>query len=381
MAGFQFIHVETYGRVASKGAKRARWTIREVIAEAGREPGACAHVAEPRPPVLLHGQPPAEVERELLAEAEATRDAAGRRHRRDAQLLLAGVVSYPARLGNATDAERSAFAAWERDTLAWLRKTYGKRLRCVIRHEDEPFLHLHWFAVADLAAGERPDAIHPGRHAMAEAKVAGVESKAELDRLYREAMRRFQDDYHSAVGARQGLTRRGPGRRRLTRAEWHAERAAAEHTAGVMRRSDTVVEFAAELEHANTMLAIEVANEGLGRRIAERERNEWRDTAKSLSAELAASQEARARTEADLVAERRRGDELERLLAEARQRTAAVVEQATALMRSLLHPLRSALPRPEWLPRELWNRLSRIARPVRPPMPPSQRSINRDHER
>ena len=41
-------------------------------------------------------------------------------------------------------------------------------------------------------------------------------------------MRATQDDFANRVGQRFGLARIGPGRRRLTRAQWQAEQAQAE---------------------------------------------------------------------------------------------------------------------------------------------------------
>jgi hypothetical protein len=43
------------------------------------------------------------------------------------------------------------------------------------------------------------------------------------DQAYRAAMREWQDSYHETVAIACGLTRLGPQRRRLTRAEWQAE--------------------------------------------------------------------------------------------------------------------------------------------------------------
>jgi len=53
MSGFQFVHVECYGRTAGKGKAGGR-TLRSVVEEAEREPQVCPHVDEPQPPNLLH---------------------------------------------------------------------------------------------------------------------------------------------------------------------------------------------------------------------------------------------------------------------------------------------------------------------------------------
>jgi len=48
------------------------------------------------------------------------------------------------------------------------------------------------------------------------------------DATYKSAMRAWLDDYHAKVAQPCGMTRLGPGKRRLTRAEWHAEKRQAE---------------------------------------------------------------------------------------------------------------------------------------------------------
>src|SRR5260221_6509599 len=68
---YQFLHVEIYARARSGKSKSDRWTVRDIFAELNREPGACPHVADARSPLLRHGEPPAEVERQLLAGADA----------------------------------------------------------------------------------------------------------------------------------------------------------------------------------------------------------------------------------------------------------------------------------------------------------------------
>jgi hypothetical protein len=56
--GIQFVHIAVYSlhppKKTSRGADR-KWAVRDVIAEASREPQACLHVPRPRPPILLHG--------------------------------------------------------------------------------------------------------------------------------------------------------------------------------------------------------------------------------------------------------------------------------------------------------------------------------------
>jgi hypothetical protein len=118
--------------------------------------------------------------------------------------------------------------------VAWLRDQYGAALVSVIRHVDESHPHLHAFVLpqdADMRAGP----LHPGQEAKRRVVSVGAadgEDGKSLNRrgdvAYRAAMRDWQDSYWQAVGLPCGLTRLGPGRRRLTRAEWQAERTQAQ---------------------------------------------------------------------------------------------------------------------------------------------------------
>jgi hypothetical protein len=70
--------------------------------------------------------------------------------------------------------------------------------------------------------GESFDQVHEGRAAVKAFVAAGGE-KTKSNKVYRDVMRGFQDDYYDAVGAPNGMTRIGPGNRRLTREAWKME--------------------------------------------------------------------------------------------------------------------------------------------------------------
>ena len=61
--------------------------------------------------------------------------------------------------------------------------------------------------------------------------------KKRADRAYVEAMRGWLDHYHQQVAMPSGLARLGPGRRRLTRAEWQREKVQATALQLTMRRA------------------------------------------------------------------------------------------------------------------------------------------------
>ena len=212
--GYQFLHLEAYARTGSKQHGQPRkWSAREIAAEAMREPDACPHVEQPKPPKLLHGCTPAQPAKLAEDWANAATDAKGRKLRRDGLALAAGVVSLPAE-------QRQDWPRFREATVAWLRQQYGERLRSVVEHTDEKHPHLHFYAVP--LPGERFEVLHPGRQAAAEKARQGAKKGAQ-NAAYKQAMVGWQDDFQRAVAAHFALTRRGPGKRRLTRGAWKAE--------------------------------------------------------------------------------------------------------------------------------------------------------------
>lgn len=237
MAGYQFVHFECYGREESKKGrtqtkknsdgtfsskeveKEKRGNVSWVIAEAKREPDSCYHIENPLPPIVLIGDLD-NVEAEANQWAEQATDAKGRKLRKDAHCLLAGVISLP----------RSEEKNWEKfkaASIKWLKEKYGDNLRCVIEHQDEAHPHLHFYAIPK--AGQSFDDIHEGKNAQREIKKQNPKAtKQEQNIAFAEAMRATQDNFSRRVGQPFGLTRLGPGRRRLTRKAWKAEQKQAE---------------------------------------------------------------------------------------------------------------------------------------------------------
>lgn len=243
MAGYQFLHIEGYSRAGSTQTheKKARpktgdtpvrkktktfdkWSIHEIADEALRVEGACGHVESPKPATVLHGAGLREAVADAEAWASGMTDAQGRKLRKDGLCLLAGVISLPR--------ERiDEWPAFQQGALEWLKAKYGERLRCVVEHLDEAHPHLHFYAVP--LAGERFDAIHDGKAAVARVKAAGVATKGDQNLAYKTAMRGLQDNFWSEFAAGWGLARIGPGRQRLGRAEWKLEQDRAESTATI----------------------------------------------------------------------------------------------------------------------------------------------------
>lgn len=236
---FQFLHIDIVARAVPKKATAKRWSLRDVLAEAGRETAACPHVDAPRPPKRLFGLTLPEVERATMCQAEEARDAKGRKLRKDAPVLLAGVLSYPVPLADMNECSRADYAVWETRSLRWLSGRYGDTLASVVRHEDESFPHLHYFIVPRLTSDRRLDleAVHPGIAAREAAKRDGKSAK-EANRDYCEAMRGLQDDFHAYVGLFHGHLREGPRRRRLSRGAYLAEKRNAKRRAETMTKAE-----------------------------------------------------------------------------------------------------------------------------------------------
>lgn len=218
--GYQFIHIEAYSRVAGAGKAGGR-TAGVVLAEADRVPGNCPHIepeklADPAlAPQRLYGLKLTAVESEFNAWAEQAKDVSGRALRKDGHCLLAGVVSMPREVG------AEAWDKFKKSAVQWLKKEFGDRLRSVIEHKDESHPHLHFYCVQEHGKGFA--SLHPGQQAAREARAAGLK-KGEQNLAYCEAMREWQDRFSRDVGQSHGLTRIGPGRRRLTRSQWQQEK-------------------------------------------------------------------------------------------------------------------------------------------------------------
>jgi len=223
---YQFIHIETYARKASTKIKptkskkpqseKTRRDVGGVLGEAMRDIGYCDHVENPQAPTFLYGDEdklrsiPARIE--LNIEAYQKKHG-GKKLRSDAHVLLAGVASYPRQLEQSNPAR---YAEWKAMTLAYLQKTCGDKLVCVLEHQDEKEPHLHFYVLSDdepnvkkLHAGYVAASAHPAL------------SQAGKD-AYKDAMRAFQSEFYEDVGHPCGLLRDGPKRVRMPTGEYKA---------------------------------------------------------------------------------------------------------------------------------------------------------------
>lgn len=242
---YQFVHVESYSRQASKSAqhknkktgkvsgKAGGHCVSYVVKEATRDPGSIPHIENPMPPIYHHGAPLEQLESTCQEWADSMTDARGHKLRKDALCLVAGVVSAP------HDIAPNDWTAFRADAIDWLKRKYGEALRTVIEHTDESHPHLHFYVVPE--AGSRFETIHQGKAAAAESKGEGGK-KGEQNQAYKAAMRDFQDEFYDVVGIKHGFTRIGPGKRRLTREEWKLEQIQAAASAKAIAVAEEMVD-------------------------------------------------------------------------------------------------------------------------------------------
>ncbi|MBA8820900.1 hypothetical protein BRY73_22475 [Ochrobactrum sp. P6BS-III] len=253
--GFQFAHIETYSR---SGGRSGKLNIAEIISEARRLPEASLHVENPKAPVPVYGSSFDELMRRhdtMIEQAqESLANGKTRAVRKDTCSLFTCVLSHPATPEECrSDPDvKASVEAWAKDSVKWLRhdlEARGGTLETVIMHVDEAHVHLHAYG---LHSSGHADRLHPGKVAKKAAVEAAIENGQEKkaanaigDKAYVEAMRTWQDSYSMNVGLVHGLTRLGPARRRLSRAEWNAEKAVAKS----VQQANAVV--AAAMDAAN----------------------------------------------------------------------------------------------------------------------------------
>jgi hypothetical protein len=350
VAGYQFVHIEGYAR---KADARGR-SVDYVLSEAERRPESCPHVAEPSSPELVFGSSLAD-----LRAAHDTRAATAmatiaggktRRIRQDQLTLMTLVASHPATLGEVREDSKVAaeVATWENCVVAWLREVWGNDVACVVRHTDEAHAHLHAYIVPGDAE-MRARRLHPGVAAKEAAKLKAVADGADArtanaigDKAYRGSMRAMQDGFWKSVGIPCGLARIGPARRRLTRAEWHAEKAGVAAAAVALRLADLA---RAEAEAAR-LDAATVTGAAVAQRIAA-ESLQARAEVAALRARAvvtaAREQAAEAKAAADIAeAARAEADREARLLAARGRR---FVEQARGEARRIIGSARAEAER------------------------------------
>ena len=243
MAGFQFMHAEVFaaGAGQARPAKRAaRWCAQtnascrrlRWLARLRGWPAARL-MSEPVTPRTLYGLGADELEQwcaDLVATAGQQVDEKGRKQRKDTAIIMGVVASYP----GPPDEGDPNYVRWKALNVAYFCEKFGPNVVSIVEHLDEKHGHLH---VLVSAGGRSVKPLHPGYAASVPLRQAGATQAAQSD-AYKAAARAWQDEYQEKVAAACGLARLGPGRQRLSRAQWLDQQRQVEAAAIRGRRLD-----------------------------------------------------------------------------------------------------------------------------------------------
>ncbi|MCY0093863.1 plasmid recombination protein [Hoeflea ulvae] len=254
--GYQFCRIQLFSRKGKKGRN-----TEFILDEVSRVPSACLHVTKPDRPNIVFGIdiPTLRKRHDDQAAAARTVTLAGKSRaiRSDQNTLVGIVLSHPATVEDyhASADDRRDVNMWERRSIDWLKNQFGDQLITVVRHLDESHPHLHAYilpADSEMKAAN----LHPGFAAkneiMSSTPMAGEGGKAQkkrADHAYVQAMRSWLDDYHQQVAVPSGLSRLGPGKRRLTREEWQREKLQAAALKATLKRAKTVEARVTKIVH------------------------------------------------------------------------------------------------------------------------------------
>jgi hypothetical protein len=243
----QFLHGEIFALKGSHGKN----SIANILAEAQRKEGYCSHVLVSQPPVPIYGVRPDLVLPLVEDRVRTAKDRNGRSFPHTFAALLGVVVSLPYSPGEVEeDSDLSANATrFFDESVEFMKSECGQHaVVCALKHVDEAQLHAHIFVVPEPNTVTHVLSIEtvwaPSR-AQGIVRRAGGSHKDAND-AFKRAAQELQDRFYAAVGARSGLERIGPARKRLKRAKHLARRddaeLEAEIAAEVERRVEEVVD-------------------------------------------------------------------------------------------------------------------------------------------
>ncbi len=227
----QFMHLELYSR--SGNTTQGKTSSGGVINEAVRSDGFTDHIVAdgftPEAPTYLFTQDGKTLQEhydEMISQVATEKDGLGRKITTNKNILLAGVVSFPkpVKADNWTSDDRQNYVLFKELTIDFLKQKWGDNLMCVLEHTDEEYPHLHFYVANKVRIASTPE-LHPGQaeniRLEQEAKAEGRSVvKKEQVIAYKESMRKFQDEFFSAVGIHCGFDRLGPKVQRMNRGEW-----------------------------------------------------------------------------------------------------------------------------------------------------------------
>jgi hypothetical protein len=231
----QFMHLELYSRAGAllQNGQGRKTSIAGVINEAVRVEGFTEHIIAdgfvPAAPTYLYSQNNKSLEEhhaEFIEQVETEKDSLGRKIKSDKNILLAGVVSYPKprMANNWTDDDKQNYITFKAQSIDFMKNQWGDNLLCVLEHTDEEYPHLHFYVVNKSKVANTPE-MHPGfaENIRLENEAKAVNkpvNKKEQVSAFKEAMRKFQDNFYQTVSVYCGLDRLGPKVQRLNRVEW-----------------------------------------------------------------------------------------------------------------------------------------------------------------
>ncbi|KLI85846.1 hypothetical protein AAY62_07130 [Vibrio parahaemolyticus] len=215
---YQFLHIETYPLHAKYNKKNPEKSVKSffsVAKELMRHPTAVPHIPDPKPPIILYGYTAYDALELAQARANISRDSMNRKIRRDARLVLSGVISCP--LEFKTNSEVN-YKKWINENLNYLHGKYGGNLISVILHEDEAHPHIHFICVPKPTVDSymHIKMIHDPIKEREDTKGG---RKVKFD-AYKKSFRKLQDEYYESVASKFGFLRDGARRNRLTRSEY-----------------------------------------------------------------------------------------------------------------------------------------------------------------
>lgn len=231
---YQFLHIETYPlypKVNKLHPEKSVKSFASVSKELMRHPTATPHIECPVVPKILYGHTAYDVLKLAQERYEVSRDALGRRLRKDAQIVLSGVISCPDAFKISSP---SNYEKWLKDNVSYLIKKYGSNLISVLLHEDESHPHIHFMCLPepDITNRMHIKSIHPA----IEARENTIGGRKEKYHAYKKAFREIQDEYYSEISCKYGFTRDGAKATRLTRTEYVRKKNIAEKQALVLEK-------------------------------------------------------------------------------------------------------------------------------------------------
>lgn len=236
---YQFLHIETYSlypKVNKIHPEKSVKSFSSISKELMRHPSATPHIKCPIVPKILHGGTAYDALKLAQERYAISKDALGRKLRKDAQMILSGVISCPEEFKNAS---QSNYENWLNDNVDYLLKKYGSNLVSVLLHEDESHPHIHFMCVPEPDSNylTHIKSIHPP----IAARENTIGGRKEKYLAYKNAFREMQDEYYSKISCKYGFTRDGAKATRLTRTEYVRKKNIAEKQALVLEKIQSEV--------------------------------------------------------------------------------------------------------------------------------------------